>query len=66
MMSLDETKENDEIFTVGDFQYIIEKELLEKAAPITVDFTESGFKIDAALEMDASAGCGGCGSAGSC
>ncbi len=64
-MSLDETNENDEIFDVAGYQYIIEKELLEKAAPITVDFTETGFKIDSAMVFEESA-CGGCSSAGSC
>ncbi len=64
-MALDESKENDEIFEVGGHKYIIEKELLEKATPIIVDFTEMGFKIDANLDVGESA-CGGCSSAGSC
>lgn len=65
MMSLDETKDNDEIFDVGGYQYIIDKELLEKAAPITVDFTEVGFKIETAMVIEET-GCSGCSSAGSC
>ncbi len=64
-MSLDETKENDEIFEVGGHQYVIEKGLLAEATPITVDFTETGFKIDSAMVFEESA-CGGCSSAGSC
>lgn len=64
-MALDELKENDEIFEVGGHKYVIEKELLAQATPITIDFTEMGFKIDAALEPGESA-CGGCSSAGSC
>ncbi len=64
-MALDELKENDEVFEVGGHKYVIEKELLAQATPITVDFNETGFKIDAALDLGES-GCGGCGSAGSC
>ena len=64
-MALDESKDNDEIFEVAGHKYIIEKELLEKVAPVTVDFTEVGFRIDANLEPGESA-CGGCSSAGSC
>ncbi len=64
-MALDELKENDEVFEVGGHKYVIEKELLAQVTPITVDFNETGFKIDAALDLEES-GCGGCGSAGSC
>ncbi len=64
-MALDEPKENDEVFEVGGHKYVIEKELLAQATPITVDFNEMGFKIDASLDMGESA-CGGCSSAGSC
>lgn len=64
-MALDELKENDEVFEAGGHRYIIEKDLLIQAAPLTVDYTEMGFKIDAALDLGG-AGCSGCSSAGSC
>jgi len=64
-MALDESKENDEIFEVGGHKYIIEKDLLAQAAPVTIDFTEMGFKIEASLDLGES-GCGGCGSSGTC
>ncbi len=64
-MSLDEIKENDEIFEVAGVQYVIEKDLLAQAAPVTVDYTETGFKVDSAMVFEESA-CGGCSSAGSC
>ena len=64
-MALDELKENDQIFEVGGHKYLIEKKLLAKVTPITIDFNETGFKIDAALDPGESS-CGGCGSAGSC
>lgn len=65
LMSPDETKDNDEIFEVSGQQYIIEKDLLEKAAPITIDFTEVGFEVKSAMVFEQT-GCAGCSSAGSC
>lgn len=64
-MALDESKDGDEVFEIGGFSYVIEKELLAKATPVTVDFTEMGFRVDAALDLGES-GCGSCSSEGSC
>ncbi len=64
-MALDESKDSDIIFEIGDQPYIIDKELLKQAAPVNVDFTQMGYKIDTSMEMS-EAGCGGCGSEGTC
>lgn len=64
-MALDESKDTDEVFDVDGFNYIADKEFLEKAKPITVDFAYTGFKISSSIKFDeAAAGCGGC--SGSC
>ena len=64
-MALDESKDSDEIFEIGNHPYVIDKELSAEAAPVKVDVTDMGFKIDTNMVMPES-GCGGCGSAGTC
>jgi hypothetical protein len=59
-MALDEPKENDSVFDVEGFQYVVDNDLFEKAKPIKVDFLNIGFKIDSKLEFGAASGCGGC------
>jgi iron-sulfur cluster assembly protein len=41
-MALDEPKENDSTFTEQDISFAIDRDLLEKAKPIRLDFVESG------------------------
>jgi iron-sulfur cluster assembly protein len=59
-MALDESQENDEIFTDRGITYLIDKSLLEEVKPISVDFIESatgsGFKLTSSLI--AGGGCG--------
>ena len=57
---LDEPKDDDSVFDVEGFQYIINKDLMEKAQPIKIDFLQMGFKIDSGLEFGSDTGCGGC------
>lgn len=64
-MALDETKENDEVFEIEGNKYVIDKDLLSKAAPVKIDFTSMGFKIDTGMDLGASA-CGDCSTTGSC
>lgn len=63
-MALDESKDTDEIFTVDNFEYIVDKQFLEQAKPIKVDFMQTGFKIDSSIDLGP--GCGGSCSSGSC
>jgi len=58
-MALDEQQDNDMTFTDRNINYIIEKELFNKAKPIRIDFVESlngsGFQLTSSLP--ASGGC---------
>jgi len=63
-MALDEKKEDDAVFTHGGVEYLMEKTLLEKASPVTVDYAGMDFNLSSSLEL--SSGCGSCGSTGSC
>ena len=66
-MALDEPKENDNVFDVNGFQFIMEKEFYEKAQPVKVDFLGYGFKIDSNIEFDASnSACGSCSTDSGC
>ena len=64
-MALDESNENDEIITDKDIKYIVDKTLLEKVKPITIEFIHtprgSGFKLSSSLDANRS-----CGSSCSC
>ena len=61
-MAIDEKKDIDQVFEIAGVSYVIEKELLEKAQPIKIDFMGMGFKIDSSLEL--SGGCSGCSCSG--
>ena len=59
-MALDEPKDNDSVFDIDGFKYLVDNNLLEKAQPIKVDFLQIGFKIDSSLQFGPSTGCEGC------
>lgn len=66
-MALDELKEDDAVYDIDGFQYIVNKEFLEKAKPIKVDFLVHGFKLDCGLSFSpAASGCAGCGTSDTC
>ena len=62
-MALDEKKETDAVFTFDGVEYIMDKDLMEKASPVDIDFEGTGFHLQSTLEPPA--GCKGCGS-GTC
>ena len=62
-MALDEPNDMDETYDIDGFKYLVNKDLLEKAKPIKVDFMGMGFKID--CEIDFGSSCTSCGT-GSC
>jgi Fe-S cluster assembly iron-binding protein IscA len=64
VMALDEKKATDDEFVIGGFTYLVDRDFLETVKPIRVDFTESGYRLDCAVQF--SSGCSGCGSTGSC
>jgi Fe-S cluster assembly iron-binding protein IscA len=52
-MALDEQQDNDMTFTDRNINYVIEKDLFDKAKPIRIDFVESlqgsGFQLTSSL-----------------
>lgn len=73
-MALDEPKDSDEVFDFdGDIKFVMDKQLLDSAKPVTVDISYMGFTVDSSLPTGGScgsgcgsSGSGGCGSEGSC
>ena len=51
-MALDEPKETDETFEIEGLTYVVEKGLLERVQPITVDYTGMGFSVAGNLGAD--------------
>ena len=64
-MALDEPKEDDHLHKDNGITFVINKELLERVKPVSVDFVQSpsgsGFSITSSLSKG-----GGCGSSCSC
>ncbi|HPC47772.1 MAG TPA: IscA/HesB family protein [Deltaproteobacteria bacterium] len=60
-MALDQAGETDEIFEIGGHTYLVEKELLEQAKPIKVDYivTSQGEGFIITTGIKAGSGCGG-------
>ena len=64
-MAFDEVKPDDEIIVVDGITFVVEKELIESAKPISVTFhEEGGFAVESSLKLGG--GCSGCGSSSSC
>jgi iron-sulfur cluster assembly protein len=63
-MALDEPKNEDKIFEEKGTKFIIDKDLLNQAKQINVDFVStangSGFKLSSALAAEEGVGCGSC------
>ncbi len=65
-MALDEPKNTDQVFDIKGLQFITDKDFIQQAQPITIDFNGMGFVLDSSIELGQSGGCSGCGSSGSC
>ena len=63
-MALDKSRDTDKLYEVDGHQFVVDKEFLEKASPITIDFEGRGFKLDSAIKIEAAGGCAGCGADG--
>jgi Fe-S cluster assembly iron-binding protein IscA len=63
-MALDEIKSSDAVQDAGEFQFIMDRSLLDQAQPVQIDYANLGFKISSNLELGGA--CQSCGSAGSC
>jgi Fe-S cluster assembly iron-binding protein IscA len=57
-MALDEPKEDDAVYELDGFKYIIRKTLMDQVKPVKVDFTSMGFRITS--NMSRGAGCSTC------
>lgn len=62
-MALDEPTAADQEFEVDGFKYLVNKEFLERATPIKVDFQMYGFKLDCGIDFGP--GCTSCGTGNS-
>jgi hypothetical protein len=58
-MALDEPNDLDQEFDIDGYKYVVNKEFLEKANPIKVDFHMYGFKLDCGIDFGP--GCTSCG-----
>jgi len=63
-LAVDELKENDISYDIGEIKYIVDKQLMLKARPIEIDYKEGGFTVTSNLNLDG--GCSACGTRGSC
>jgi len=63
-MALDEPKEADDVYEIDGFQYLVNKDFMDKAKPIKVDFHEVGFKLTSNLRLNS--GCGSSCASDSC
>ena len=59
-MALDESHDDDEVFTDRDITYVVNKTLFAKVQPVAIDYVQSprgeGFKLSSS--MDSASGCG--------
>ena len=66
-MALDEPKDSDEVYEIEGFKYVVDKDFMEKAKPVKIDFTTYGFKLSSNIDFgSASSGCSSCSTTGSC
>jgi Fe-S cluster assembly iron-binding protein IscA len=65
-MALDEPTDTDHIYEINGFTYIVNKEFMEKAESIKVDFAELGFTLDCGIDFGAESDCSGCGTNTTC
>ena len=45
-MALDRIKASDAVIVLSDIEYVIDKELLEKAGTVQIDYGNTGFEIN--------------------
>ncbi len=62
-MALDEPKNSDDSYEVKGHKFVVDKDFMQKAERIKIDFTGMGFHLDSKMDLG-DPGCGGC--SGSC
>ncbi|THB79404.1 MAG: hypothetical protein D3926_10825 [Desulfobacteraceae bacterium] len=65
-MALDEPRETDDTFDVKGLKFVVDKDFMEKAENIKIDFSGMGFHLDSNIDLGGQDGCSGCGSSGTC
>ncbi len=65
-LALDDRKEDDDLLESEGYQFVIQKELLVQAAPLSVTANCCGFSVASSLKLGGGCGDGGCCSSGSC
>jgi len=65
-MALDEPQDTDDVYDIEGFKYVVNKDFLEKAQPIKVDFLINGFKLDCGIEFGPASACSSCSTSGTC
>ena len=50
-MALDEPKDSDEVYEIEGFKYVVDKDFMEKAKPVKIDFTTYGFKLSSNIDF---------------
>ena len=67
-LALDEQKDNDQVFDVEGYSFLMESALFEEAKPVSVAFDASmGFTVESSMKFpEAQGGCSSCGCGGSC
>lgn len=59
-LALDEQKDTDDVYDVKGYTFLVDKSLMQTAAPITVDGSQFGFKISSQLNASEAGGCSSC------
>ena len=58
-MALDEPKNSDDSYEVKGHKFVVDKDFMQKAERIKIDFTGMGFHLDSNMDLG-DPGCGGC------
>ena len=57
-MALDEPTDADEVLRVQGYTFVVERELMNKAQPFTVDMSYLGFHVSSAMPLSNRGSCG--------
>jgi Fe-S cluster assembly iron-binding protein IscA len=60
-LALDEPNDNDAVYDISGFKYVVDKVLLAEAKPIKIDFMDRRFNISSSMELGRA--CGSCSTA---
>jgi iron-sulfur cluster assembly protein len=59
-LALDEPKDNDDVFDVKGYKFLIDKNLMSSVAPITVDLVNGYFNVSSSMKPAEGGACGSC------